>query len=156
MDTQDSAPRNNATEPDELWPADSATVNPRSDPGDVSPPPPPPRLLDRIREATRVRHYSIRTETAYVDWARRFILFHEKRHPAGMGPDEVTAFLTHLAVDRSVSASTQNQAKSALLFLYRVVLGVQLPWLDDVIAAKGRAACRSCSRIRRCAPCCTR
>jgi integron integrase len=95
-----------------------------------------PRLLDRLREAIRVRHYSIRTETVYVDWVRRFILFHDKRHPVDLGPSEVEAFLTHLAVQRSVSPSTQNQAKSALLFLYRVVLGVQLPWLDDIVAAK--------------------
>ena len=97
---------------------------------------PPPRLLDRVREAIRVRHYSIRTEEAYVDWVRRFILFHGKRHPLDMGPDEVAAFLTHLAVQRNVAASTQNQAKSALLFLYREVLALELPWLDEVIGAK--------------------
>jgi integron integrase len=97
-----------------------------------------PRLLDRLREAIRVRHYSIRTEAAYVDWVRRFILFHGKRHPRDMGAAEVGAFLTHLAVNRAVAASTQNQAKSALLFLYREVLGVQLPWLDEVISAKAR------------------
>jgi integron integrase len=83
-----------------------------------------------------VRHYSIRTEEAYVDWARRYILFHDKRHPEEMGPVELTAFLTHLATERGVSASTQNQAKSALLFLYREVLGLELPWLDEVVAAK--------------------
>lgn len=99
-------------------------------------PPPPRRLLDQIRDATRVRHYSIRTEAAYVDWARRFVLFHAKRHPATLGATEVSAFLTHLAVDRGVAASTQNQAKSALLFLYREVLAVELPWLDEVIVAK--------------------
>ena len=98
----------------------------------------PPRLLDRLRDAIRVRHYSIRTESAYVDWARRFILFHDKRHPLDMGADEVAAFLTHLAVDRTVAPSTQNQAKSALLFLYREVLAVQLPWLDEVVAAKDK------------------
>ena len=96
----------------------------------------PPRLLDRLREAIRVRHYSIRTEDAYADWARRFIVFHGKRHPLNLGAAEVAAFLTHLAVQRDVAASTQNQAKSALLFLYRVVLGVELPWLDEVIGAK--------------------
>ncbi len=100
--------------------------------------PPPPRLLDRLREAIRVRHYSIRTESAYVDWVRRFILFHGKRHPQTLGADEVAAFLTHLAVDRTVAPSTQNQAKSALLFLYRVVLGAQLPWLDEIVAAKDK------------------
>jgi integron integrase len=98
--------------------------------------PAPPRLLDRLRHALRVRHYSIRTEQAYVDWVRRFILFHDRRHPHKLGAAEVQAFLTHLAVDRSVASPTQNQAKSALLFLYREVLGVHLPWLDDVIGAK--------------------
>ncbi|MDY6957348.1 MAG: phage integrase N-terminal SAM-like domain-containing protein [Pseudomonadota bacterium] len=84
----------------------------------------------------RVRHYSYRTEQAYLDWARRYILFHGKRHPAEMSAVEVGAFLTYLAIDRQVSASTQNQAKAALLFLYREVLGVELPWLDEVVQAK--------------------
>ena len=96
----------------------------------------PPRLLDRLRGAIRLRHYSIRTEDAYADWARRFILFHGKRHPQDLGAAEVAAFLTHLAVQRNVAASTQNQAKSALLFLYRVVLALALPWLDEVVGAK--------------------
>jgi integron integrase len=96
----------------------------------------PPKLLDRLRAEIRLRHYSIRTEEAYVDWARRFILFHGKRHPREMGADEVSAFLSYLAIERNVSASTQNQAKSALLFLYRQVLGIDLPWLDEVVAAK--------------------
>ena len=95
-----------------------------------------PKLLDRVRAEIRVRHYSLRTEQTYVDWVRRFILFHDKRHPKEMGAGEVRDFLSHLAVDRNVSASTQNQAKSALLFLYREVLQIQLPWLDEVIAAK--------------------
>ena len=77
-----------------------------------------PRLLDRVRNKIRVEHYSIRTEQAYVDWIRRFILFHGKRHPAQMGAKEVEDFLSHLAVDRNVAASTQNQALSAILFLY--------------------------------------
>lgn len=97
-----------------------------------------PRLLDRLREALRVRHYSLRTEGAYVDWARRYILFHGKRHPEAMGALEVQSFLTHLAVERKVSASTQNQAKAAILFLYRQVLGVELPWLDEVVQARER------------------
>jgi len=97
---------------------------------------PEPRLLDKLRDAIRVRHYSIRTEEAYVQWVRRFIVFSKLRHPLDMGPDEVAAFLTHLAVDRDVGASTQNQAKSALLFLYRVVLNVALPWLDEIVSAK--------------------
>ena len=97
---------------------------------------PPPKLLDRLRIHLRTRHYSIRTEEAYVDWARRFILFHGKRHPQDMGAAEVEAFLSHLAVDRQVSASTQNQAKAALLYLYKQVLQVDLPWLDEVVQAK--------------------
>ncbi len=95
-----------------------------------------PKLLDRLRAEIRVRHYSIRTEEVYVDWARRFILYHNKKHPKDMGAEQVRDFLSHLAVERNVSASTQNQAKSALLFLYRKVLSVELPWLDEVIAAK--------------------
>ena len=97
---------------------------------------PPPKLLDRLRIHLRTRHYSIRTEEAYVDWARRFILFHDNRHPQDMGAGEVQAFLSHLAVDRQVSASTQNQAKAALLYLYKQVLQVDLPWLDEVVQAK--------------------
>ncbi|WP_399697673.1 phage integrase N-terminal SAM-like domain-containing protein [Xenophilus sp.] len=102
---------------------------------DGVPPPAPPKLLERLRIHLRTRHYSIRTESAYVDWARRFVLFHGKRHPQEMGAPEVEAFLSHLAVDRQVSASTQNQAKAALLYLYRQVLGIDLPWLDDVVQA---------------------
>jgi integron integrase len=97
---------------------------------------PPPRLLDRVRHAIRVRHFAIRTEQTYVDWAKRFILFHGKRHPQDMGAAEVEAFLTHLAVERCVAPATQSQAKAALLFLYREVLGEQLPWLDGVVSAK--------------------
>jgi integron integrase len=99
---------------------------------------PKPRLLDRVRESLRTHHYSRRTEKAYVAWIRRYILFHDKRHPAEMGAPEVTGFLTWLAVDRSVAASTQNQALSALLFLYREVLGQDLPWLEDLVRAKRR------------------
>jgi integron integrase len=95
-----------------------------------------PKLLDRVRAEIRVRHYSLRTEQSYVDWARRYILFNQKRHPAEMGAVEVRDFLSHLAVERHVSASTQNQAKSALLFLYREVLKVELPWLDEIVVAK--------------------
>jgi integron integrase len=89
-----------------------------------------------LRHAIRVRHYSIRTEEAYVDWARRFIRFHGRRHPRELGAPEVAAFLTHLAVDRTVAPSTQNQARSALMFLYRDVLQLELPWLQEVVAAK--------------------
>lgn len=95
-----------------------------------------PRLLDRVRARLRVLHYSMRTEVAYLGWVRRYILFHGKRHPAEMGKVEVEAFLTSLATERGVSAATQNQALSALLFLYREVLDVDLPWLDDVVRAK--------------------
>jgi site-specific recombinase XerD len=94
--------------------------------------------LDQVRHAIRLRHYSIRTENTYVDWSRRFILFNGKRHPATMGAAEVQAFLTHLAADRHVAAATQNQAKSALLFLYKEVLEIDLPWLEEVVTAKGR------------------
>src|SRR6266852_1289297 len=98
--------------------------------------PGPQRLLLRIRDRIRFRHYSIRTEQAYVDWIRRFIRFHGKRHPATMGGSEVELFLTNLAVVHKVSASTQNQAKSALLFLYKEVLRNELPWLQNVENAK--------------------
>lgn len=97
---------------------------------------PPPKLLDQVRDLIRVKHYSIRTETQYLQWIRRFILFHGKRHPRDMGAPEVEAFLTHLAVSRDVAAATQNQALSALLFLYREVLGIDLPWLANVTRAK--------------------
>jgi site-specific recombinase XerD len=96
----------------------------------------PPRLLDRIRAALRARHYSRRTEEAYVAWIRRYIFFHGKRHPVDLGASEVTSFFTSLAVDGHVAASTQNQALSALLFLYRDVLEVDLPWLDVIVRAK--------------------
>jgi integron integrase len=99
-------------------------------------PPARPRLLDELRAQLRVRNYAYRTEQVYVDWVRRFILFHGKRHPREMGAVEVTAFLSHLAVDRVVSASTQNQAKSAILFLYEHLLGIDLPWLAEVVSAK--------------------
>ena len=95
-----------------------------------------PRLIDRLRGAIRARHYSPRTEKSYVSWVLRFIRFHEKQHPALLGGPEVTAFLTHLAVERHVSASTQNQALSALLFLYRDVLQLEMPWAEDVVRAK--------------------
>jgi integron integrase len=96
----------------------------------------PPRLLDQVREVIRMRHYSIRTEQAYVQWIRRFILFNGKRHPREMGASELTAFLSHLATQHHVAASTQNQALNAILFLYRDVLKIALPWLDEVQRAK--------------------
>src|SRR5438067_4161144 len=97
---------------------------------------PRPRLLDRVRDAIRARHYSRRTEKAYVGWIKRYIFFHAKQHPVDMGAPEVARFLTSLAVDGRVAASTQNQALNALLFLYRVVLEVDLPWLDEVVRAR--------------------
>ena len=84
----------------------------------------------------RVFHYSIRTEEAYIQWIKRFIFFHNKRHPNEMGEKEIRSFLTHLDVDKHVSASTQNQALSAILFLYKRVLEVDLDWIDDVVRAK--------------------
>lgn len=89
-----------------------------------------PRLLDQVRERCRVKHYSLRTEQSYIHWIRRYILFHDKRHPRAMGAAEVEAFLTDLATRRNVSASTQNQALVAILFLYRDVLAIELPWLE--------------------------
>jgi integron integrase len=96
----------------------------------------PPRLLERVRAALRTRRYSPRTEKAYVGWIRRFILFHGKRHPDGMGEIEMGAFLSSLASEAKVSASTQNQALSALLFLYQEVLGRKVAWLGDLVHAK--------------------
>ena len=95
-----------------------------------------PKLLDRVREAIRIRHYSRRTEKTYVGWIRRFILFHGKRHPSEMGEAEITRFLSSLAVESKVSASTQNQALNALLFLYRQVLNQDLSWLEGVVRAR--------------------
>lgn len=95
-----------------------------------------PRLLEEVRRVLRLKHYSLRTEHAYVGWIRRFVLANGRKHPRDMGGVEVEAFLSHLAVDAKVSASTQSQALSALLFLYRDVLGVDLPWLEDVVRAK--------------------
>jgi len=95
-----------------------------------------PRLLDQVRGKIRLKHYSIRTEQAYVDWIKRFVLHFDKRHPDEMGAREVEVFLTHLAVQGRVAAATQNQAKAALLFLYREVLEQDLPWLQNVEQAK--------------------
>lgn len=109
-------------------PAESTTTTPLA---------PPLRLLDQLREHIRVKHYALCTERTYVEWVRRYILFHGKRHPRDMGALEIEAFLSHLALERGVSSATQNQAKAALLFLYKEVLGaVDLPWLTEVVAAK--------------------
>jgi site-specific recombinase XerD len=95
-----------------------------------------PRLLEQVREALRLRHYSLRTEQAYAHWVKRFVLFHGKRHPREMEAAEVESFLSWLPVERQVSAATQEQAVAALLFLYKQVLGVDLPWLDEIVRAK--------------------
>lgn len=95
-----------------------------------------PKLLVTVRDKLRARHFSFRTEQAYVAWIRRFILHHDKRHPKDMDAAEVEGFLTHLATEQRVSASTQNQALSAILFLYRHVLEVDLPWLENVVRAR--------------------
>jgi hypothetical protein len=97
---------------------------------------PAPKLLDQVHAAIRVRHLSRATDEIYVRWIRSFILFHGKRHPRDMGAPEVEIYLSNLATQGNVSPSTQNQAKAALLFLYKVVLGVQLPWLNNVVQAK--------------------
>src|SRR5205814_8745950 len=94
------------------------------------------RLLERVRDVIRLKHYSLRTERTYCDWIERFIRFHQMRHPSEMGAADVGAFLTHLARDGNVSASTQNQALSALLFLYKQVLKEEIGWLEDVERAK--------------------
>jgi integron integrase len=95
-----------------------------------------PKLLDAVRAKIRAKHYSYRTEQQYVRWIRRFILHHNKRHPAELGAPDVERFLTHLAMAAHVSASTQNQALSAILFLYRQVLDIDLPWLSGVVRAR--------------------
>src|SRR2546421_9303854 len=97
---------------------------------------PKPKLLDRVRHAVRARHYSRRTEKAYVHWIKRFIFFHNKRHPTEMGESEVARFLSSLASDGHVSASTQNQAFNALLFLYKEVLNKKIGLIDGVVRAK--------------------
>ncbi len=109
--------------------ASSASVPPASAPR-------PRRLLDQVRDRIRVKHYALRTEQTYVDWIKRYILYFGKQHPATLSGGHVERFLSLLASERHVAASTQNQAKSAILFLYKEVLGVELPWLDDITQAK--------------------
>ena len=94
------------------------------------------KLLDNVRDVMRVRHYSYQTEKIYVYWIKQYIFFHNVTHPKEMGAEQVEAFLTHLAVEKTVAASTQNQALAALLFLYKEVLGVDLPWLKKFKPAK--------------------
>lgn len=100
--------------------------------------PPKPRLMDAVRNRIRTKHYSRRTEESYTHWIKRFILFNQKRHPSEMGGPEVEAFLSSLAVERNVAASTQKQALAAILFLYKEVLAMDLPWLDGITRAKQR------------------
>ena len=95
-----------------------------------------PKLLDRVRHAIRTRHYSSRTEEAYVHWIRRYIVFHEKKHPSTLGAPAISRFLTWLAVERRVSASTQNQALSAVLFLYKAVLAIEVGTVPPVVRAR--------------------
>jgi len=113
-------------------PAEGACLA-REHPGEA---PRAPKLIDVVRDTLRARHYSRRTEKAYIGWIRRYILFHGKRHPRELGAAEATRFLTALAVDAKVSGSTQNQALAALLFLYREVVRVELPWLDELVRAR--------------------
>jgi integrase len=95
-----------------------------------------PKLLDQVRDAIRTRHYSLRTEDTYLHWMKRFIFFPNKRHPREMGEGEIGQFLSHLATDKHVSVSTQNQALNALVFLYRHVLGLNPGWIDNLVRAK--------------------
>jgi len=113
-----------------------------------------PRLLEQYRERLRVKHYSLRTEEAYLHWVRRFIYFHGKRHPRELGGSEVETFLSHLASAGRVAASTQNQALAALLFLYREVLGKELPRMDGIVRAKrpARVWYSPKTRCGRCSP----
>ena len=94
------------------------------------------KLIDVTREVFRTEHYAYRTEATYVKWIKRFIAFHGNRHPREMGSNEIQAFLSYLAVERKITASSQNQALSAILFLYKKVLGIDLPWMTDIVRAK--------------------
>lgn len=129
-------PRARLLRPDPRPQPPSPVQAPPSSPNPGAEPPARPRLLERVRAAIRARHYSRRTEKAYVAWIRRYIVFNEMRHPDEMGAAEVTRFLSHLATRGQVSASTQNQALSALLFLYREVLRRELAGLQEVVHAK--------------------
>ncbi len=118
----------------------------------ASPEPRKTKLLDHVREVIRFKHFSLRTEQTYVQWIKRFIIFHRKQHPETMGAAEVTKFLTDLAVNKNVAAATQNQAFGALVFLYREVLKQDLLWIEDIERAKRPPKCRWRSRRRKRAP----
>jgi len=109
----------------------------------------PPRLLERVRQLLRLRHYSLRTEEAYLSWIRRFILHHGKRHPETMGAPEIQSFLTHLAMEQDVAASTQNQSLNALVFLYREVLERDPGTFRTFVRPNGPAVCLSSSTAPR-------
>ena len=113
-----------------------SSADPRNKPGFGGKIPHMPKLLDQVREVIRMKHYSIRTEQSYVDWIKRYIFFHNKRHPAEMGEDEIRSFISDLASKKSVAASTQTVALSALLFLYREVLKKDLPYIEGIERAK--------------------
>ena len=113
-----------------------------------TPPAGKPKLLDQVRDVIRRKHYSIRTERAYVDWIKRFIIYHGKRHPGEMAEEEVAEFLTHLARDLDVAASTQNQALSALLFLYKEVLKHEIGWLEKVEPKNRQSSRWFCREVR--------
>src|SRR5688572_1713605 len=120
-------------------PAETSVSSPRHKPVDSNSiviPNPKAKLLDQVREVLRVKHYALRTEEVYVLWIKRYIFFHQKRHPREMGAPEVQAFLSDLAVNQKVSASTQNQALNALVFLYHEVLHQPLEWMDQLVRAK--------------------
>jgi site-specific recombinase XerD len=110
------------------------------------------KLLDHMRNVMRLKHMSLRTEEAYISWVKRFILFHDKRHPAAMGADDIRAFLTHLAVHGKVAASTQNGALNALVFLYRQVLKQPFPELEGIERAKRRNVSQRFLRLTTCKP----
>ena len=103
---------------------------------------PPVRLLDKVRQCIRLKGYSIRTEKSYVSWIKRFILFHDKRHPQDMGNPEIEAFLSHLVINRNVASSTQNQAFNAILFLYDHALDADMPEISMHYGPKSLYVCR--------------
>jgi integron integrase len=119
----------------------NAQVNMQNTPKNIPPPKPTPspqrkKLLDQVSDAIRLKHYSLRTEQTYKDWIKRYIIFHNKRHPKEMGIQEIQSYLSHLATEKNVAASTQNQALSAILFLYRHVLNIEIEFPTDIVRAQ--------------------